>query len=492
MGELAKNARTTRLWFWGLLALAVALRAWAFDPLAIHHPDETLQYLEPAYRLLTGHGVVTWEYRYGMRGWLLPWMLAGPMAAGQAIGGNSFSGIVAARLAGAMVGLIPVVAAWHIGRRSSPLHGIVAMAVMAIWYEQVYFSTHLLTESLSTALFLGGAALISRDEPRGRVILGGALLALAGVLRFHYGPAAAVLVLLELRGDWQRWRWLIAGALPVLAISGAVDVAMGQWPFQWVATNVQLNVIEGRSARFGIQPPAYFVVEIWHKWGLLAPVVAALAVLAGEKYRPLLFAGLITFAVHTMIAHKEYRFIQLSSATFILLAAIGSVRVARDAGVRFHRQMAGWGIAALLIAAWGGASLFLGRDDPLNYWIGARGKSPALIRAAGTDPRVCALGIISAHYWEASNAYLGRPMPIYGLRATFLPEPRLVPVGPEQRSFNAVVAPESSRPALPGYRVAKCVGTTNRECLFLRPGGCTPTPEADSLTLELMLAKLDI
>ena len=110
-------ARQDRIWFWGLLALAVLLRALNFSVFAMHHPDEVLQYLEPAYRLLTGDGIVTWEYRYGMRGWLLPWLLAGPMALARAIGGDALSGIVAARIAGALIGLIPVVGAGDIGRR---------------------------------------------------------------------------------------------------------------------------------------------------------------------------------------------------------------------------------------------------------------------------------------------------------------------------------------------------------------------------------------
>src|SRR5262245_49885249 len=130
-------SRNERAWFWGLLALAALLRALNFNAFAMHHPDEVLQYLEPAYRLVSGEGIVTWEYRYGMRGWLLPWLLAGPIALGQAIGGTALSGIVAARIAAAFVGLIPVVAGWHLGRRLSPTHGIVAMAVMAVWYEQI-------------------------------------------------------------------------------------------------------------------------------------------------------------------------------------------------------------------------------------------------------------------------------------------------------------------------------------------------------------------
>ena len=46
MGEQADTPSNARLWFWGLLAMAVALRIVAFNPYSAHHPDETIQYLE--------------------------------------------------------------------------------------------------------------------------------------------------------------------------------------------------------------------------------------------------------------------------------------------------------------------------------------------------------------------------------------------------------------------------------------------------------------
>ena len=132
------------------------------------------------------------------------------------------------------------------------------MAAMAVWYEQIVFSTHLLTESLATSLFIGAAALVDRNEGRARLDCWRGVAGLRGDLSVSLCRCGRVFALLALTNDWKRWGWLIAGAVPVVLLSGAVDLAMGQWPFQWVWTNVKLNLIEGRSAGFGVQPPGFF------------------------------------------------------------------------------------------------------------------------------------------------------------------------------------------------------------------------------------------
>ena len=488
---MAAATRNERIWFWTLLALAILLRALNFSAFAMHHPDEVLQYLEPAYRLLTGDGIVTWEYRYGMRGWLLPWLLAGPMALGRAIGGDALTGIVAARIAGALIGLVPVVGAWHLGRRLSPTHGIVAMAAMAVWYEQIVFSTHLLTESLAASLFIGAAALVDRSEGRARIMTGGALLAFAVIFRFHYAVAAGVFVVLALANDWKRWGWLIAGGLPVVILTSMVDLAMGQWPFQWVWTNVQLNLIEGRSAIFGVQPPTYFLAQIWGQWRWLSLPIAVLAIESGRQYRPLLYAAIFNLAVHSLVGHKEYRFIELTSASLVLLAALGSVNAWRWLERRSGKTSSATATLAGLMVAWAGASAWLGRDRPLNQWFGERTVGPELVHAAGQDSRVCGLAGMMGEYWQVSRSYLGRPMPIILLK-TASRRVALIRPGPELASINAVIARPGSEQLLPNFSATLCKGNEQyRRCLYRRPGGCRPTPEADQLEIRRLLLKYD-
>ena len=493
MGEAVVTTRNERAWFWGLLALAVLLRALTFDAFAMHHPDEVLQYIEPAYRLVTGEGIVTWEYRYGMRSYLFLWFLAGPMALGKALAGNAFAGIVAARIAAAAVALIPVVAGWHFGRRRSPTHGIVAMAVMAVWYEQLVFSTHVLTETMATSLFLGAAAVIDRREGRNRILAGGALLALAVLLRFHYALAAFIFLLLALGTDWRRWGWLILGGIPIAVVSGAIDLAMGQWPFQWVWTNLQMNVVQGRASWFGVEPPYFYLKLIWGQWGLLALPIALLAVESGKEYRPVLYAAVFNLAVHCLIPHKEYRFIELTTATFVMLAAIGSVNFLRWLETRRGAVFPALPALAALLLFWAVSSAWLGRGRPLDQWHGERAVGQELAYLAGQDQRICGIGTLTFEFWQLSHAYLGRPVPILLLEQVHRPRANLKPPGRELESINAVLAPASSASELPGYSAVRCKGAEPyTRCLFVRPGGCTLTPEAKDREAAKVMREHDI
>ena len=70
-----------------LAAFSLRMAADIFLP-NIHHPDEVFQYLEQGHRLAFGYGVVPWEYREGVRSWLLPGLLGGLMKATAWLGGG--------------------------------------------------------------------------------------------------------------------------------------------------------------------------------------------------------------------------------------------------------------------------------------------------------------------------------------------------------------------------------------------------------------------
>ena len=86
---LHPQAPDERLWKYlpWVLALAFATRvAVALSGDFVLHPDEIMQYLEPAHRLVFDNGVRYWEYFYGARSWLVPGAVAGVLKLFDVIG----------------------------------------------------------------------------------------------------------------------------------------------------------------------------------------------------------------------------------------------------------------------------------------------------------------------------------------------------------------------------------------------------------------------
>src|SRR5687768_17401971 len=192
MGDEAISAREGRIWFWGILVVAVLLRVLTFNSFSAHHADEIIQYLEQAHRIVFGYGVVPWEFREFIRSWLIPLMLVPPMQLGDWLDPGGQLYLVLPRAMVATLNFAPVIAAWVIGRRISLQHAIVGVAVVGIWVESVAFSVQTLSESLSVAAFMTAAALLYREAKMTAIVAAGALLALACLFRFQFGPAAAL------------------------------------------------------------------------------------------------------------------------------------------------------------------------------------------------------------------------------------------------------------------------------------------------------------
>ncbi len=458
--------------FWLIASLGIALRLWAFDAYSAHQPDEILQYLEQAHRRTFGYGIVPWEYRYGMRSWLIPLALSVPMRIGEWFQPGGTAYLVWPRAVVAALNFAPVVAAWAIGARTSRQHAIVAMAVTAMWVESVLFSVQTLSESLAVASFLPAAALL-RPEARGRTIAAaGFLLALAGLLRFQYAPAIAVFAVASAKRDWRMWKGLAIGALPVVAGGAAIDLAMGMAPYQWMWTNFRLNVIDARMLEHGGLSSWLYVHAFWRHARFAAPLILLLAPLAGRKYWPLLISAAVNVLLHQLIGHREYRYIWLSLQILLVLAAIGSVNAARllIRGRRLARPAAPTTTAVILLL-WAAASLGLAATKLYRHNWRENGSAARLGSLAARDPAVCGLAVPRRQSTEFGYALVHRPVPIYLFEAD--QPPTLSRPGAAGAAFNALILPVQLPPP-PGFvRWGGCGGRPGKMvCLWRRAGGC--------------------
>jgi len=458
-GELAAVA--------ALSIIAIVLRLSQVGLYSAYWPDETHQYLEQAFRLLTGHGLVPWEYVDGLRSRLLPLILAGPMAAGRALGGAE-GGLIASRALIFLYALTMLPAAWKIGRLTSPAHAIAALGAVGLWFEIVTWSAHVLTETISITAFLVAAALLMGKAGRQATFWAGALLAFGAIMRIQHAPAFAIFALAMLQLDMRRWGMLLLGALPILAISSAVDVAFGQWPFEWVWQNYVHTIAGNRGTFFGESPSFWYLGQFWTHWLWALPFVLLGLVPAPAAYRPLILTALANLIVHMLIGHKEYRYIALSLTLFVMVSAIGWVshlEMVKSPAIRRRAAAIVIGVTAIL-------SLSLAMRGPEDLDLVRRSTMGKLQNIAGRDPQLCGLAAVGRDIWSITRHPMDRQVDIYIFRN---PVPAVT--GPAGRAYNEIIAPPEM--PLPGYVRRRCNGEGEyRYCLFKRPGGCTPSAEA--------------
>ena len=475
-----------------LLVAAASRLSLAFWP-NFHHPDEIFQYLEPAWRMLGHDSIVSWEWRYGIRGWLLPTTMAGPVAIGDWIAPDGTGAFIVPRLLAATLSLSIVVSAWALGARVSRTHAILAGLVTAIWFELVYFAPHTLSEPLATAAILPAALLLTRNAPsRGDLIGGGVLLALAVLFRFQYAPAIAVLVLGACWRQWQRLLPLTLGAVTILAVSAVVDAAHGALPFGWLVANIEQNLFRNRAAEFGTAPLGSYIFWLWTAWSI-ALVPLSFAIFRGYRHAPLLvWVALANIAFHSLIGHKEYRFVFLSIALLVMVAALGSadwiLLASRPAWLRWA--------GPLIAGGWTAASIALSATGPMpELWmrgIGA-GKLAWQLKA---DQAMCGLALYDVPFFLLpGRERLAGDAPLFVLYST---DPLTGGhVGAIARdaspAFNRILAHRSIEKELPANFTARSCDVVGgaRVCIFERQGSCH-SDAASSFRINDVLTRINL
>ena len=147
-----------------VLALAFAVRAAvALAGDFVLHPDEIMQYLEPAHRLAFGNGVVYWEYFYGARSWLVPGAVAGVLKLFDAVGlGQPWWYVDGVKLVFCALSLAIPVGMYGFARRHfGEAAARVALVAGAFWYELAGFAHKPLTEFVAAAPLVGLLALFA-------------------------------------------------------------------------------------------------------------------------------------------------------------------------------------------------------------------------------------------------------------------------------------------------------------------------------------------
>ncbi len=349
---------------WKYLPLILALAFAARAAVALHgdftlHPDEIMQYLEPAHNLVFGNGVLHWEFFYGARAWLLPGLVAGVLALFDLVGlGETLWYIEAVKLLFCAISLLIPAGMYFFARRHfSETAARVALLAGAFWYELVGFAHKPMSEFNATALLLVLLALCVRP-PSARLIWPLAAVAvLAAALRLQYAPIALLLLGMAFIRSHHKLHLLLASALLLLALGVFDAVTWDAVLFHSYLTNIRYNLsfpfFAGGDGE--ISPFYKYVWWLTLATAALAPLCIAASLAAGgwRRYGLLLALIAIVLLLHSVQAYQEYRFIFLTTPLWLLIGADLLARAV--ARVNNPRPLAG--AAALFVALSGGGLL---------------------------------------------------------------------------------------------------------------------------------------
>ena len=292
-----------------------------------YHPDEIFQYLEQAHRLEFGYGIIPWEYRYGIRSWILPGFLSGLLHIFHVLNiDQPYIYIPTIRIFFCIISLSAIYSSYIIVRNiASEKAGKLASLFACFWYELVYFASKCTPEVLSTyCLLLALAFIVSKSQTK-NVVFFALFCALATILRYQYLSVVFILIILGIF-KWKKKGLLTIGIIFILTIAAAGYIDYLTWGsfFASYYNNYLYNSVYKISEIFGTQPNTYYLKSLIYNSGGLFLVFGILSFIPTEiKKTWLFFLCLIAIIVsHSLIAHKEYRFIFAAIPFFLMIMAI--------------------------------------------------------------------------------------------------------------------------------------------------------------------------
>jgi len=476
-GEAPRSEAFWRRATWIALFAACALRLWlALKDHSIYWPDEIYQSLEQAHRLTFGYGFIPWEFRDGARNWILPGVVAGLWRVAALLGVES--SLVLLGLARCGVVLASGASLWLAARLaerlSSARAGFITALVLGILPASVAFGYRTMSETVSAPLLVLGALCLTRRSARA-TCWAGVWITLAAWLRYQnalFGVAFVLQLLFERR---RRETLLFCVAALATALAGGVlDWVTWGRPFHSLLTYIDFNLLHAGASTFGVEPIGYYAKSLWDSTGPALLLLGPLALWGARRAPALALSVLGYLLVHSLIPHKELRFLVPALPLACVLIGIGADQLYQRARGRAGWWWLGLSVSALAMAFSLSRLTYRRMGQYLDTPRAARPiwhadeETNLLLADAGKKPDLCGLGVLGLRpAFTGGYSYFHRAAPLLYRR-------QLCEAGP---AVNYLMLPyylvDTLLPA--GYTEVEHRGWL---ALFRRNGGCAPLSRA--------------
>ncbi len=452
-----------------VIALALRLVPTVVYP-SLNHLDELFQSLEQAHRLVFGYGEIPWEFHVGARSWMLPGTLAGFMWLGDRIGDSPAYYLGAVHVALAALAATSMLCAFLWGRRWCGFWGgLVAASLPALWPDAVYFGARSLSECVAAPILVLALYFLDGEVKRptaGRFFAAGLFLGLATVLRVQLAPVLALVLAWRVL-EYLRRRTAMKAELPLLAgiavavgAAGLLDVVTWRYPFQSLWLNFDYNILHGVAATFGTAPWSFYLVGLIDHWHFYFPAIIVLATLGGWRLQLPLAAAIVILATHSLVGHKEYRFIYPAVLLILIAAGLGLAQLVSWLGALSRNSLRPVAIASLA-AVMLSSAFFAASASMRPMWRANHDLVDAASFVSALD-HVCG---IAADGTYGGYAYFHRNVPFYWLHST---DEMMRDAPGFDVLLTKMTVPED-------FKKLRCFGAV---CVARRSGACAPIPAA--------------
>ncbi len=436
--------------------------------------DETFATREAAHRLAYGYGLINPDWREGLRSWVFPAFLAGVMRATGWMGAGPSGYLLGIVI---VLSLISLTTVWFsfvwAYRTSGIVTAFIAAGTSAIWYELVYYGPKALYEVVAAHVLLPGLYLGAFGESipeRRRLFISGLFCGLALALRPPLAPAVLfAAAAFSLKNPRVRVPAIAAGILAPVVVFGIVDAFTWAYPFQSFIRFFWVNLIQpvpldrwAVEHEWASRPWYWFLRSLALRLGPMA-----LLALVGLRRSPVLGGvALVILLTHSVVAHKEFRFVYPIIPIAVTLGALGIGEVLSALAPRLRALQSATTACVIGLIPCICISAALAWFFPL--WSRYSGNLIAF-QELSHDAKVCGIALVGSQVDPVIGGgytYLHRNVPLFFFRTAG--EAGRMRSGP---SFNTVVT------SLPfeygGFRLARC---WNGTCVYRGEGSCTPSP----------------
>ncbi|OBA19327.1 GPI mannosyltransferase 3 [Metschnikowia bicuspidata var. bicuspidata NRRL YB-4993] len=302
----------------------------AFFIRTFFQPDEYYQALEPAHRLVYGYGYLTWEWHEALRSSLHPLLYAFAYKLFNIFILESWAVVVAPKIMGALIATTSDIYTYWFASRywQSPSVAKVALGLSLISSWNWYVSTRSFLNNLEMALTAAGLSYWPWHQYKLMPLLISCLFGfLSCIVRPTNSILWAFLAVCLLAKNIRRFSRLVSLLVSVSLVfmltsmlaSLADRFFYGRWTFP-IYNFLEFNVFRNLLIFYGSAPWHFYLLQ---GIPLILMGYLPLFCLAIYQYRRTTLVGLCVFFVSafSLIAHKEFRFLQPLHPVMITLCA---------------------------------------------------------------------------------------------------------------------------------------------------------------------------